>query len=82
MATVKFFAAFREKLGKGEIKLSIKGRKPVGELIQDLKKEYPQLKELLELGSAIVAVNQEPSDAATLVSNEDEIAIFPPVSGG
>lgn len=44
-----------------------------------LEERYPKLK---ELASYMIAVNDEYAQAGTLISEQDEIAIIPPVSGG
>lgn len=51
----------------------------VGALLDFLKSEYPQF---IGLKSLLVAVNDEYADANTPISEKDEIAIIPPVSGG
>lgn len=44
-----------------------------------LEKKYPQLK---QLGSYMIAVNNEYASAGDTIYEKDEIAIIPPVSGG
>lgn len=82
MVTVKFFASFREKVGKSEIKLSTKGEVTLQSVIDTLEKKIPGLKKLIEEGNAAVALNEEIAAENAVVKESDEIAIFPPVSGG
>lgn len=44
-----------------------------------LEVKYPKLK---ELSSYMIAVNDEYANDKTLITQQDEIAIIPPVSGG
>jgi molybdopterin converting factor subunit 1 len=82
MVTVKFFASFREKIGSSEIKLSIKGETTLENVIEVLDKKIPGLKKMIEGGNAVVALNDEVAAENAVVKESDEIAIFPPVSGG
>lgn len=82
MVTVKFFAGFREKAGKGEIELDVMEKTSLTKIVEILEKRIPDLGKLAEEGSAIIAVNREVADLDSIIKNEDEIAIFPPVSGG
>lgn len=54
-----------------------------GSTVNDLKslveKLYPRLK---ELGSYLIAVNNEYASADGIINQYDEVAIIPPVSGG
>ena len=50
-----------------------------GNLLKQLIKQYPTLK---ELNSIAIAVNGNYSNTDTIVSSGDEIALIPPVSGG
>jgi len=82
MVTVKFFASFREKIGKSEIKWSTKGETTLENVIEVLDKKIPGLKKMIEEGNAVVALNEEVAAENAVVKESDEIAIFPPVSGG
>lgn len=82
MLTVKFFASFREKAGKKEMTLDIKNNTQLIDVVRSLNEVIPGLDELIEQGNGIVAVNHEIVDKNTVVKDGDEIAIFPPVSGG
>jgi len=44
-----------------------------------LENKYPLLK---ELGTYMIAVNNDYGEDSTIISLKDEIAIIPPVSGG
>ena len=50
-----------------------------GDLIDQLIRDYPALK---DLNSLAIAVNSKYASKNTLVKPSDEIALIPPVSGG
>ena len=78
--SVKLFAAAKQFAGTESV--SIETAKPitVNELRDLLSSQHPELTPLLP--SARIAVNTDYASADTLVSEDDEVAIIPPVSGG
>ncbi len=73
---VKYFANYREKIGKKEE--YIEGDfKAVSELLDYLEKEYD-----VNTESSMVAVNRKVVQKEKPLSPEDEVAVFPPISGG
>ena len=80
MVKVKFFASLRQIIGVPEIEMEILVNTPVKQVFQELNHRFPELENYQS--SLLVAVNQEYADFETLVSSGDEIAFFPPVSGG
>lgn len=81
MVIVKFFAGFREKIGKEEIKIEIDDTTIEG-LISLLDEQHSSIKELIAKNGATIAVNRNVATLNDPVKNSDEVAIFPPVSGG
>jgi len=81
MLKVKLFAWFREIAKAEEIEVDFT-EGSVNELIEAIKKEKPELKEALDGGNFFVAVNREVASEESQVKEGDEVAIFPPVSGG
>jgi molybdopterin synthase catalytic subunit len=75
-----FFATLRDKLGQKSLELEVGQAMKVGELKALLSQEYPVLKESLQ--SVLVSVNREFAFDDTPLSEGDEVAFFPPVSGG
>lgn len=73
---VLFFASLRERLQKGEVKLEIDQPLPVQEIW------YHSTGEALLPTNILISVNQEYAAAETLVQANDEVAFFPPVTGG
>ena len=88
--TVKFFANFREAVGVG--KIEVKEAKDVSALFQELIAKFGhKLSEQLYEGKSlrdtvIVLVNGKTisllDGLCTKLNDGDEVAIFPPVSGG
>lgn len=75
---LKIFGAARDIMGGREIFLEVDGQQ-VSQLREALLKNYPKLK---ELNSLLIAVNQKYAHDDVFVTESDEIAIIPPVSGG
>jgi len=86
MVRVKLFANFREAAGIKEVEIKAE---TVGELLRRLAEEFPRLKILFFEGENLrdyvnVMVNGRNvrQDLSYVLKDEDEVAIFPPVSGG
>jgi len=77
---LRFFASFRERLRRSEAECTLADGATVADLWAALCADYPQL---AVLGRSIsFAVNHEYVDRAHRLSNNDEVALIPPVSGG
>jgi len=75
------FAIYRERLGADELLLEVEGETIVlGQLRAQLIAEYPDLAGVLSVTR--FAVNQSFAADDTILSETDEIALIPPVSGG
>jgi molybdopterin synthase sulfur carrier subunit len=75
---IRFFARCREIVGEHRKELEVAPGMRVNELIALLKETYPELKhEQLR-----AAVNHCYADPTAPLHEQDEVAIFPPVSGG
>jgi MoaE-MoaD fusion protein len=75
-----FFGAAKEVIGSNELELQLPEAATTTLLLNHLTKLYPALS---RFGSSLlVAVNQEYVKTDLKIENGDEIAIFPPVSGG
>lgn len=75
---VKAFGVAKEILGGKETIIEMDGQ-TVASLRQDLMSKYP---ELAGLRSLLIAVNNVYANELQSLSETDEIAIIPPVSGG
>ena len=78
---VLFFGAARETVGSDEVEIGLRTPATVASAFEDVLESYPNLRERFGR-SLLLAVNQEyvPSDKE--VQAGDELAVFPPVSGG
>lgn len=81
---LRYFARIREQLGcAGETIELPPGVSSVGALLTWLRETRPErFAPVLDSGTLLTAVNQDMADAATPVGDEDEVALFPPVTGG
>jgi MoaE-MoaD fusion protein len=77
---VLFFGAARDVVEQNLLSLSLDGTPTVSQAYQQLIKQFPGLERFGR--SLLFAVNQEYATQDTDLKHNDELAIFPPVSGG
>jgi len=84
MTTIHYFANIREKLGLASEELELPAQvDTVSALVELLVEQHgSQWEEVLNSASVLVAVNQSVAKFASSVKDGDEIAFFPPVTGG
>ena len=84
MVTVLFFAALRESLGTSRELVAIAGpNATVAMLVESLRQRDGAWSDAFAPGrSWRVAVNQRMASLATPLQAGDEVAFFPPVTGG
>jgi molybdopterin synthase sulfur carrier subunit len=81
--TVRYFALLRERLGRESEVLTLDAAAPTVGLVRGLLADRaPALAGFLRGGSLLVAVNREYATADTALKDGDEVALFPPVTGG
>ena len=74
--SIKFFARLREQVGKNSCELDVDD-------IANVRDAWAVATDGAEMPSnTLMAVNMEYVDADTQVSDGDEVAFFPPVTGG
>lgn len=78
--TVKLFARFREAAGIGKTELEMGNGATVDDLLTRLHAQYLRLSDVQT--SMIISVNQQFVPVDSQLHDGDEVAIFPPVSGG
>jgi len=78
--TVKLFARMRELVGSGTLERNIDDNATITDLLQSLQDEFPKLAEVAP--QTIISVNREFADHEVQLADGDEVAFFPPVSGG
>lgn len=81
MIRVRFFARLREALDCDFVDLCIAEPLSVATLRRDLIQRYPHWAAHLD-GRLLCAVNQEMATPQTPLREGDEVAFFPPVTGG
>ena len=78
---VLFFGAARDAAGHGEVELQLHAPATAASAFEEIMTSYPDLRRFGR--SLLFAVNQEYArDADRQVREGDELAVFPPVSGG
>jgi molybdopterin synthase catalytic subunit len=77
---VLFFGAARDAVTVNPLKLSITPATTVADAFAKLAEDYPDLKRFGR--SLLFAVNQEYATGEQRLEDNDELAVFPPVSGG
>ena len=83
MVHLRFFASLRETLGVDDEQLDLPGGiNTLSELSNWLKKRGNPWDDALSDSRLHIAVNQEIVKQDTVIKDGDEIAWFPPVTGG
>ncbi|MCP4323702.1 MAG: molybdopterin converting factor subunit 1 [Alteromonadales bacterium] len=82
MIKVLFFAQLRDQLGVSELSLASDENPNVQVLLNNLKAKDESWDRLLSKATLMVAVNQTISNKTATLSSGDEVALFPPVTGG
>jgi molybdopterin synthase catalytic subunit len=77
---LKLFASFREAVGARELQWEMQDGATVADLLESLVARYPELSETL--GQGMVALNHEYVAHDAALSDDDEVGLIPPVSGG
>lgn len=82
MVSILFFAQLREQLQCEKISLDISQVITLADLRQEIIKKNPSWAEFLGNGKILFAVNQTLVKSTQQIHDGDEVAFFPPVSGG
>lgn len=78
-----YFAWLRQRVGIGEETVNPQGVTTVRDLVDWLRQRGPEFTEALaDIEAFRVAVNQEFGDMDTVLRGDEEIAFFPPMTGG
>lgn len=81
--TVRYFALLRERMGcESEVLSFDSGAPTLGRLREQLAERTPVLAGMLRGHALLAAVNREYATADTRLEDGDEVAFFPPVTGG
>lgn len=76
---VKYFASFRDMTGKHEESMDVEEGVTVKKLREQVREKYPKIGDREQV---LVAVNGVFTSLDKEISEGDEVAFFPPVSGG
>jgi MoaE-MoaD fusion protein len=75
-----FFASLKDIVGSRQLQLDLPQGATVKDVLARLESAYPKMKAYRPV--VLTAVNEEYVDQHAAVNDGDEVAIFPPVSGG
>jgi sulfur-carrier protein len=83
MLTIQYFASIREALGQSSEQLSLpEGVSTVAELTQYLALRGQHWMMLDDNTQVLIAVNQRVADRSAILHGDEEVAFFPPMTGG
>lgn len=82
MIRVLFLAQLREQLGVAELQVPAADIGSIADLTQYLLKENPGWEQFFSNRKLLVAINHEYAKADARIKAGDEVAFFPPVTGG
>ena len=83
MAEILYFARLAEILGAKSETIDLQDCDTVGDLVAQLRSRGEPYDSAFDGETQVlVAINQEMSEPDSRISNTDEIAFFPPVTGG
>lgn len=82
MIRVVFFAGIRESLGMSGLDMDADGLESAADVLRDLRARGRQWQDALGGENVLVAVNQTMVEPGAPVADGDEVAFFPPVTGG
>lgn len=82
MLRVLFFAKIKEDIGFNYFDLKVDLPTSASIIRHSLSSNFPENKNLFSEKNSIVAINQEISNSEKIIKKGDEVAFFPPVTGG
>ncbi len=77
---ILFFATLRERAGVKSLELDVPSDMTIEGLKEKLIADYPNLKESMH--AVLITVNREYAFEESVIPQNAEIGMFPPVSGG
>jgi molybdopterin synthase sulfur carrier subunit len=83
MIKVLFFGRFKDELGQSKVAVAATDLTTINDLRDTLIDMHtPKWRDVLTAANVIIAVNQKIVDAQYPVTDGDEVAFYPPVTGG
>ena len=77
---IRLFATLRDRAGQNRVLVTVPSPATVQDLLDAVGSDYPMLAP--SLPTVLVAINKNFAFPETIVEQSDEVALFPPVSGG
>lgn len=77
---IRLYASYRERAGRDRITLSLESPATVGDAVTHLLAEVPALG--ADFAPHLIAVNEDFANLQYPLSDGDDVALYPPVSGG
>ena len=75
-----FFATLKDIVGSRQLQIDLPVGMTIGDLLTRLEVDYPRIRDYRSV--VLTAINQEYVGHDAPIAEGDEVAIFPPVSGG
>ena len=82
MITVKYFASLKAIAEKEEEQIEVQSSISMDQLSDIISKTSPKMADIIRDNKIMISVNQEMTDADTVIHDGDEVAFLPPFSGG
>ncbi|EUB83340.1 MoaD/ThiS family protein [Pseudomonas sp. GM30] len=83
MLLINYFASYRDRLNLGGEKIPLSDNlRSIEDVRQMLMARGEEWREVLGAGNLMCALNQELCQLSVVIEDFDEIAFFPPVTGG
>ena len=82
MIRVVFFASIREAVGTHQLELDSAGIASAADVVHALRERGEPWQAVLGGENVLIAVNQTMAEPGAAVREGDEVAFFPPVTGG
>lgn len=82
MINILFFAKYREQLATDSLELSANDINTVNDIKSHLSERGADWQQVFGHSNLLVAINQEMARLESPVTDGDEVAFFPPVTGG
>src|SRR5437764_15351561 len=75
-----FFASLKDIVGSRQLQVEFRNASTVEDVLAKLEASYPRIKDYRQV--VLTASKEEDVDRRTPIQEGDEVALFPPVSGG